>query len=168
MNSWLQVCQSGAGECGRVGVRTACTCSLVGGCWRASATVTSTGEINLYTGDFKNLPRQPANSSIDSWEDALAHAYDFHVKPAARAAVKVLSRTEAKKYNSAVECVVACVGDQAKAEAAFLKTIRDTQTMEDWGQVRGPRLNGRSEDGVRGQGWREGSHLRSLDIARSC
>jgi RHS repeat-associated protein len=133
VNAWLQVCPSGAGECGRIGVRTSCECSLVGDCWKASATVTSTGEINLYTGDFKNLPRQPANSSIDSWEDALAHAYDFHVKPAVKAAVKILSRTEAKKYNSAVECVVACVGDQAKAEAAFLETIRDTQAIEQRG-----------------------------------
>jgi RHS repeat-associated protein len=133
VDAWLQACANGAGECGSIGVKTTCTCAQTGNCWKASASVASTGEINLYTGDFQNLPRRPANPNIRNWEDALEHAYDFHVNPAVRAAVRVLSRTEAKKFNSESDCRTACTADRGRSAAAFLQTIRDTQAIEQRG-----------------------------------
>jgi RHS repeat-associated protein len=138
VKDWLVPCGAlqAAGECGSIGAYVECNCVGDGGCWQAEATLVQTGDIHLYTGNFRDLPQAPADPSITNADRARRHAYDRHVTPATNAARRVLSRLEQEVFTNEHVCMDWCYAYTDKALKAFSDELKQTQTWERRGRRR--------------------------------
>jgi hypothetical protein len=97
-----------AGECSIVSVWVDGECE--GDCWHINPILVLGGDINLFTGDFRNLPigARPDDPNITNSTQALDHAYRLHINPARRKAVNSLDKLGAMTFQTKQVCQSFC------------------------------------------------------------
>jgi hypothetical protein len=88
------------------------------------------GELAYYTGPYGSIKKKTVDPTVKDAGTAIAHEYNYHIKPAMAAVDELLKKLESSGYSSSAECYEACGATRKAVAELFVKILADTQAAE--------------------------------------